>query len=375
MAKNELDIVPTKSLKDKIAYPFTVALNAIKNFFYDISVTLHNWFRRVTGADKRVKKDDVKNRKIGESVFVWTILLYPLVQFFIFYVCVNFNSILLAFKEVTLVDNSDGIAEIEYAFIGWDRLFDNFAEFYRKFTQQGSNLPLYFENAIIQYLVCVLIGLPLNIIFAYVIYKKIPASGFFQVVLYLPSIISNVVISTMFKNFVTESLPNFCEFILGLEKGAIPNNLFKSEGTALFINLFYIVWVGFGSQLILYSGAMARIPDSIIEYGELEGINMLKEFWYVVIPMIYGTITVFLVTGIPGIFSGQMALFNFYAEYAPESTITIGYYFYVIILGETSGPYQYPFASAAGLAFTIIVAPLTLGVKYLLEKYGPTVEF
>ena len=149
----------------------------------------------------------------------------------------------------------------------------------------------------------------------------------------------------------------------------------NNPDTVLMINLFYITWVGFGSQLILYSGAMSRIPDSIIEFGELEGITMSKELWHVVIPMIFSTITVFLVTGIPGIFAGQMALYNFYGDRAPNSAITIGYYFYIIVLGQETGMMQYPFASAAGIMFTLVSAPLTLITRHVLEKYGPNVEF
>ena len=79
MAKNNIDLATTTPLKDKIAYPFKVVVGAIKNFFYDISVVLHNFFRKITGADKRVKKNEAKHKKIGETIFVWLILCIRLV--------------------------------------------------------------------------------------------------------------------------------------------------------------------------------------------------------------------------------------------------------------------------------------------------------
>ena len=35
---------------------------------------------------------------------------------------------------------------------------------------------------------------------------------------------------------------------------------------------------------------------------------------------------------------------------------------------------DYPFLSSLGLLMTIVAAPLTLIVKYLLEKFGPSVD-
>ena len=90
--------------------------------------------------------------------------------------------------------------------------------------------------------------------------------------------------------------------------------------------------------------------------------------------MVYSTITVFLVTGIAGIFSSQLALYNFYAGSANPVFRTFGYEFYVMVVNG-KGKEDYPYASAAGLIFTLIVAPITLVGRHLLEKYGPTVEF
>jgi ABC-type sugar transport system permease subunit len=280
---------------------------------------------------------------------------------------------LLSFKEYVLVDLPDGNVKYEWLWLNGERFFENFAMFIKDIAEE-ENMSILMKNSIIQYLVCLLIGMPLNIIFAYIIYKKIPASGFFQVILYLPQMVSSVVVSMMFSKFLGETFPNLCKYMFGIE--GVPKDLLTHPDTAFTVNLFYIVWVGFGSQLILYSGAMSRIPDSLIEFGELEGINLMKEFWYVVVPMVYITITVFLVTGIAGIFTSQLALYNFYAGSAPLEAKTLGYHFYVMVIGQGAQTMQdYPYASAAGVMFTIIVAPITLVGRHLLEKYGPTVEF
>ena len=33
---------------------------------------------------------------------------------------------------------------------------------------------------------------------------------------------------------------------------------------------------------------------------------------------------------------------------------------------------DYPYAAAMGIVFTLVATPITLGTKYLLEKFGPS---
>ena len=380
MAKNNIELATRKPLKDKILYPFTVAGRAIKNVFYDMSVGIYNLFCKITGADKRKKVRSQKSYKIGEAIFVWALLAYPLLQFLVFYVGVNLNSILLSFQELeeytVLVDGMATYAT-RWKWLSGSEFFSNFEKFFTELTEQ-IYMSTILTNSLTAYLVSTLIGLPLNLTFAYVIYKKVPCSGFFQVMLYVPQMVSSVVISLMFSKFISFSLPTFINDFLDLDTllnvAPLQPDLLDDTSTGFGMNLFYSLWAGFGSQLILYAGAMSRIPDSLIEFGELEGITLFREFFNVVIPMVYSTITVFLVTGIAGIFSSQLALYNFYGEGANPVFRTFGYEFYVMVVGG-NGKEEYPYASAAGLIFTLIVAPITLVGRHLLEKYGPTVEF
>lgn len=377
MAKFDVQYSQVKpSVKERMLSPFKKAWQAVKDFFYDASVNIHNTFCDMTGIKKRTKVRSQKSYKIGESIFVWGLLAYPLLQFLVFYVGVNLNSILLSFQEYEIIDVGGGVWRESWSWLSGEHFFDNF----KRFFEEMSTLPsmgIIVSNSLIAYAVSTLIGLPLNLVFAYIIYKKVPCSAFFQVMLYLPQMVSSVVISLMFSKFISSSFPMLINDVLNLDEifgfEPIAKDLMANPATGFGMNLFYSLWAGFGSQLILYAGAMSRIPDSLIEFGELEGITLFKEFFHVVIPMVYSTITVFLVTGIASIFTNQLALYNFYAGGAAPAFRTLGYEFYVMVLNDSKQ--DYPYASAAGLIFTLIVAPITLVGRHLLEKYGPTVEF
>jgi ABC-type sugar transport system permease subunit len=192
----------------------------------------------------------------------------------------------------------------------------------------------------------------------------VPGSGFFRVILFLPSIISSLVVSLMFRYFVEVALAQL-----------IGRNLLGDKATSFATMVFYCVWAGFGSAILIYTSAMSKIDESIVEYGELEGMTLLQEFWYVTLPLVYPTFTIFMVSGIAALFTNQASLFNFYGTGAKPHMQTLGYIFFVKIMKSEAVSYaQYPYASAAGLLFTIVATPVTLVVKWALEKYGPSTD-
>lgn len=352
LVTGELKKNPFIKLKEKAER----ALSEAKWFFYNVSANIHAAFRKKFGT----KQKSMKSGNRSAFIFAHLLVLYPFLQFIVFYVVVNFNSIILSLQTYNLTTSKFYFAE---------DLFVNFKNVCRDlFTD--ANMIYCVKNSFISYAVGLLIGFPLNLTFAYVIYKKVPCSGFFQVVLFLPQILSSIVMSMMFELFIRDAVPFVLEKWFGMQ-----DVFLLGEHKAFGTMLFYSLWAGFGSALILYSGAMSRIPDSIIEYGELEGISLWAEFWYVCLPMIFSTITIFLVTGVAGIFSNQLALYNFYGADAFPRARTLGYHFFVLVLGENPDYVKYPYASAAGLIFSLVATPVTLLARYLLEKFGPNVEF
>jgi ABC-type sugar transport system permease subunit len=116
-------------------------------------------------------------------------------------------------------------------------------------------------------------------------------------------------------------------------------------------------------------GAMNSISESIVESAKIEGANSIQEFFFITIPMIFSTITTFLVVGIAGIFASQMNLFSFYGTDADAHLYTVGYYLYASTAKATFA--DYPRLSAFGLVLSAVAVPITYSVKYLLEKFGP----
>ena len=95
----------------------------------------------------------IQNKRKQDLIFYMVMLAYPVLQFAIFYVGVNFNSILMAFQYFS---GSTGKID-NYNFFEFSKLFTNFSTFFQRF-QQGSGLEeitllqgYAFKNAFVSY--------------------------------------------------------------------------------------------------------------------------------------------------------------------------------------------------------------------------------
>ena len=150
-------------------------------------------------------------------------------------------------------------------------------------------------------------------------------------------------------------------------------SLLLNADTSFYTIVIYGLWIGLASGLVVFLGAMSGIDDELMEYSRFEGVGAFKEFTTIVIPMIFPTVITYIMAAIAGYFTNQSYFYAFYSTSLESRDYTLGYYFFVMVVRSNSYA-DFPYASAAGLVFTIVLVPITLTVKYLLEKYGPRTD-
>ena len=302
-----------------------------------------------------------KRNKLKKNLFVYSLIAYPLILFLIFYVVVNFNSILLAFQTI------DGSGK---SFAG----LNNFKTFLSEMFGEGNLLSYSFINSIKMYFINIVVCMPLYVFFSYLLFKKCFLNKTVSFLVMIPSIMSGLVIALIFVNFIGSNGP--LTFIM--EKtgwnGGKWLNLLYDEKYAFGTTLFYMIWLSFATSLIVYPTAMRGINPEVLESAKIDGVsNMFQELWYIILPLIYPTLTTFLITGFAAIFSTSGPLLEFYYTDAPDYVSNMGYYFTKMILVDGT-EFSYPKYAAGGIILTIIVAPLTILLKWALEKFGPATE-
>ena len=184
-------------------------------------------------------------------------------------------------------------------------------------------------------------------------------------VLFIPSIISSIVTVLLYKTFVDSVLPAVLPVLCG-------QGLYANPNTRMFSLLFFMLWIGFGTQLLMYSGSMNTIDPSITEAARIDGANQFVEFTRIVLPLIYPTIVTFMVTNVAGLFTNQLNLYSFAGNGVATRYITVGYYLFRSVNLATNA--EYPLLATYSVTLTLIAAPITLTIRKILEKYGPKTE-
>lgn len=298
--------------------------------------------------------------KTIDKIFIISMLIIPIVHFCIFFIYVNLNSILMAFQIYT----PEGA---EWSLESFKAVFRSIAN-----GNAAMNEITLFDslrNTLI-YFVKDLIMLPFHVLIAYFLFRRIKGYKTFQIIFYLPSIVSGVAIATMFQFFIKYDGPvGVILQKLGMSPLEIPHFLANSD-YATWTILFYTLWLGWGGQMLLLGGALARIPIEILESARLDGIGTWQEILYMIIPLIWPTMSTLLILQMTGIFSasGPILLFT----NGNYKTSTIGFWIYSKI--KYTGVSAYNEVAAAGLLFTCIGVPLILGVRKLIESV-PTAEY
>lgn len=295
--------------------------------------------------------------KIGRDWLLFYIIMaaFPVLQFCVFYIGVNANMITKSFSAYDMASGT-------YVFNG----LENF----RKLFFELKNDPIYgitLKNSLIAFLLTTGISLPLSLLMSYYIFRKGAGHKMFRSLLFLPSIISPMVLSTIFR-IVTDKV--YPELMFQFTGEYVPGLLMSDSKTVFMLACFYTIWTGFGVTTMMYRGAMDGVTPSMLEAASLDGAGEFVQFYKIILPMIFPTVSVFLLTGITGIFMNQINLFNIFSSNLGDQTVkTFGYQFFLETSKATLS--DYPRLTAIGLLLSIVTIPVVLGLRRLFNKLDP----
>lgn len=298
----------------------------------------------------------LQKKSTMDMVFYVCIAFLPLLQFAIFYIGVNARSLMFVFQKY------DGNNYVSNGLNNFVSVWKNITTF--SVWKDG------FVNSLIIYVVSILISTPLGVLFSVYIYKKRAGSQFFRIMLFLPTVFPPAVMTLMYSGITDAVIPTIVRMVNpdSLFVGILVEKQYVFDGL-----LFYSIWMGFGTNVLMYVGSMTAIPESVVEASELDGCKALEEFFYITLPYIWPTFTTFMIVGIGGIFTNQFNIYTFFGNKGEEAgVVTIGY----ILFRDTemASMYDYPILATYGVVFTLVVAPVTFLLKHFMGKFGFSAE-
>ncbi len=302
-----------------------------------------------------VTANKAKRKKLfRRRFFIACFLAFPVINFLVFYVYVNFDAFFMAFQRPV---TGQGFGATEWSLENFQTIFKLLS------ASEGGELLKALLNTVLFYLAGMIIGLPLSVLMSYFIYKKIKGYKLFRFVTYLPNIITSSALVILFKNAVGPGGP-LDAIITGLG-GEYYDPLTLNE-TAIWMIIFYSVSFGFGTNLIVLNGAMNGINKEMLEAAEIDGCNWFKELIYVIVPTVWPTISTIVILSTAGFLGSTGPILAF--TKGTNDTMTLSFYIYQLVSGAGTGTQDVYLASAIGIVMTVISFPLALIVRKVI--YG-----
>ena len=309
------------------------------------------------GTEKQKRNSAGKSKKYKQTMLIVCMLALPFIQWLVFWLYVNLSSIMLAFQ-----DQRTGV---------WTN--KNFLTFWESLTSPYGEIKIAVRNTMYYFLSSLFIIMPISVIIAYFIYKRILFYKGFRIIFYLPAIISAVAMVTSFSNFIDPRGP--LGEIAGWFGLSVPDvGLLGQNSTATATIVVYSIWTGFCTNILLFGGAMTRIPIDVLESARLEGCGPMRELVQLIFPLIWSSVSTLIVFAFTGIFNSSGPILLFTNGAFETTTINFWIFKQVYGTGAVGGSGSYNLVSCAGLCFTLVGVPIILFIRWLLERV-PTVEY
>ena len=302
------------------------------------------------------------SKKTLDTIFIVVMLAYPVLQFLVTWIFVNFGAISMAFNGSEYYD------EFEFTLYNFKKIFD---DLFSTVPDQANFLGLnpatiVLLNSVGYCLVTIFISLPLSLLFSYFLRKNMPLANVFRAIFFLPNIIPIVALTFAFRMSYTTPFGYLSGMFeaMGINTAKYPTSQLLVYG---FMVILYLIWAGLGYNIILISGAIGRIPKELFESAELDHAGYFKEFFHVVIPCIWPTIVTLVVVGMTNVLTLYMHPYLL-TNYDRSSTYTIALSIFQTAGNDGAMPTELHQVTAYGLFFSVIWAPIILLVRHIMSK-------
>ncbi|MEC1525836.1 sugar ABC transporter permease [Neobacillus niacini] len=220
-----------------------------------------------------------------------------------------------------------------------------------KTTLQYAILITIFQN-----IIAILLAVYLN--------KKMVAVNFVKSLVFLPAVLSILVVGFLFQYIMTSAdyglLNNIIQFF-----GGDPVNWLGDSKIAIYSVLVTQVWQWAGWSMVIYIANLKSIDTALYEAAEIDGAGKIRTFFSVTLPLLYPAVSFNLLMSLIGgmkVFDVIFSMTKGGPGYATETIMTT-----LIREGFNSGRNAY--ASALAVVFFIAVFILSRIVITFLNKW------
>jgi raffinose/stachyose/melibiose transport system permease protein len=289
----------------------------------------------------------------GGKLFWYIVMILPAVL--VYLAVVAFPTVFSVYLSFTNYNGGKifGEGSVDISIVGFDK-------YKWMFTESTGNFYTSLKNNLLIVAVSVFGQIPLGFILAYILSQKlIPfGSSFFQTMIYLPNIISAIVIGVLFNAFISGSNSVWMD----IKKLFNPETTFHVSANPMTPVLVVILWMFTGFYMIIFMANIQRIDPTILEAARIDGAKENQILYHVVLPSMTGVIVTSAILAISGSLKTFDLIYAMTAGGPAGKTRVLSLYMYQ---SAFSGFPDYPLANAISTVMVFISIVLIILTRAL----------
>ena len=247
---------------------------------------------------------------------------------------------------------------IMYDYNGFSKYFVGFDNIKRVFSDTlfWQSVIHTFEYAFLK----LIFVMPLSLVTAVILSRKLRGSSLFRGIFFLPTIISSAVYCLIFYfifaayNGVLNSMLHTVGFI---DK---PIDWLGAPSTAMMAVVIVAIWGGFGNYMILFSSGLTSISEDVYESSKIDGANGVQTFFKITLPLLGPVLKVVLMLAITTALKDYQSIMVLTGGGPNNRTQVMFSYIYNLCFGNGTSELQIGYGAVLSVVAAIIVGIVTL---------------
>jgi raffinose/stachyose/melibiose transport system permease protein len=242
--------------------------------------------------------------------------------------------------------------------------FVGFDSYKYMLTEPTGNFWLALKNNMLIVAMSVFGQIPLGFILAYILSRRlIRHTDFFQAMIYLPNVISPVIIGILFRSFYLSQNSVYMEIARIFKPGAE----FTLNNHPMIPVLVVMLWMYTGLYVVIFLANLQRIDVSIIEAAKIDGAGEGQTLWYIILPALSGVIVTCAILAISGSLKSFDLLYTMTSGGPANQTSVLSLYMYFMAF---QGAPNYPLANAVSTVMVLISFILIILTRRVEKIFG-----
>ena len=291
----------------------------------------------------------------NEERFSYALLVIP--ALLIYLSVMAFPTIFSVLLSLTNYNGGKIFGNPNVRFVGFD-------SYVWMFTEPTGNFYIALRNNMLIVAVSVFGQIPLGFVLAYILSRKmIKGTDLFQAVIYLPNVISPVIIGILFTNFINSQNSVYME----IRKMFNPAAEFTLNATPMIPVLVVILWMYTGFYMIIFLANLQRIDVQVIEAAKIDGAKESQVLRYIILPALSGVIVTCVILAIAGSLKSFDLIWVMTRGGPAGQTRVLSIYMY---LSAFQGAPNYPLANAISTVMVLISFILIILTRRVEKIFG-----